>query len=61
MNLNDTQAFKSLDTENMIAHIDGLPDQMQQAWQLGSISPLPAWEASQANCDRRHGRFGYWG
>jgi glucose/mannose-6-phosphate isomerase len=44
MNLNDTQAFKSLDTENMIAHIDGLPDQMQQAWQLGSSSPLPAWE-----------------
>ncbi len=44
MNLNDTQAFQSLDTENMIAHIDGLPDQMQQAWQLGNSSPLPAWE-----------------
>ncbi len=41
MNLNDTQAFQVLDRQNMLAHIDALPDQMRQAWQLGSTLPLP--------------------
>jgi glucose/mannose-6-phosphate isomerase len=44
MNLNDTRAFQALDKENMLAHIDGLPDQMRQAWELGSASSLPAWK-----------------
>ncbi len=41
MNLNDTQAFQVLDKQNMLSHIDGLPDQMRQAWDLGSNLPLP--------------------
>jgi glucose/mannose-6-phosphate isomerase len=43
MDLNDTQRFQELDTEGMLAHIEGLPDQLQTAWQLGSRLPLPSW------------------
>jgi glucose/mannose-6-phosphate isomerase len=42
MNLDDLDYFKKLDTLNMLAEIDGLPDQLQQAWDLGSTQPLPA-------------------
>jgi glucose/mannose-6-phosphate isomerase len=41
MNLDDLAHFKILDTLNMLAEIDGLPDQLQQAWDLGSTQPLP--------------------
>jgi hypothetical protein len=41
MNLDDLVYFKKLDTLNMLAEIDGLPDQLQQAWDLGSTQPLP--------------------
>jgi len=41
MNLDDLEYFKKLDTLNMLAEIDGLPDQLQQAWDLGSTQPLP--------------------
>jgi glucose/mannose-6-phosphate isomerase len=41
MNLDDLTYFKKLDTLNMLAEIDGLPDQLQQAWNLGSTQPLP--------------------
>lgn len=44
MNLNDTERFKSLDQQNMISHIDGLPDQLENAWQLGMSLPLPGWQ-----------------
>jgi glucose/mannose-6-phosphate isomerase len=44
VNLNDIRAFQALDTQNMLAHIDALPDQLQKAWDLGSASPLPAWD-----------------
>lgn len=47
MNLNDIQAFQTLDTQNMLAHIDALPDQMRQAWELGCASPLPDSEPVQ--------------
>ena len=43
MNLNNTQAFSQIDTQNMLSHIDGLPDQIQQAWELGTSLPLPKW------------------
>ena len=43
MNLNDTQAFSQIDTQNMLSHIDGLPDQIQRAWELGTSLPLPPW------------------
>jgi glucose/mannose-6-phosphate isomerase len=41
MNLDDLAHFKKLDTLNMLAEIDGLPDQLQQAWDLGFTQPLP--------------------
>jgi glucose/mannose-6-phosphate isomerase len=44
MNLNDIERFKQIDRENMIAHIDGLPDQLAAAWALGQALPLPEWE-----------------
>jgi glucose/mannose-6-phosphate isomerase len=41
MNLDDLAYFKNLDTQNMLAEIDGLPDQLQKAWALGFTQPLP--------------------
>jgi glucose/mannose-6-phosphate isomerase len=41
MNLDDLEYFKKLDSLNMLAEIDGLPDQLQQAWDLGFTQPLP--------------------
>ncbi|WKZ37193.1 MAG: SIS domain-containing protein [Anaerolineales bacterium] len=42
MNLDDLALFKQLDTQHMLAHIDGLPGQLQTAWELGQSLPLPA-------------------
>ena len=41
MNLDDLEHFKKLDSLNMLAEIDGLPDQLQQAWDLGATQQLP--------------------
>src|SRR5689334_12333169 len=41
MNLDDLDHFKKLDKSNMIAEVDGLPDQLQNAWDLGQTLPLP--------------------
>jgi glucose/mannose-6-phosphate isomerase len=41
MNLDDLDRFKKLDTLNMLAEIDGLPDQLQSAWELGQTFQLP--------------------
>ena len=41
MNLDDLDRFKQLDKQNMLAEIDGLPDQLQRAWELGQSLPLP--------------------
>lgn len=41
MNLDDLDFFKSLDVQNLLAEIDGLPDQLQAAWDLGKAQPLP--------------------
>ena len=41
MNLDDFQSFPSLDPEGMLAHIDGLPDQLLSAWKLGNQYPRP--------------------
>jgi len=41
MNLNDFQQFSSIDTLDMIGHINGLPDQLSAAWDLGKKQPLP--------------------
>jgi len=44
MNLNDVEVFRRLDSANMLAHIEGLPDQLQRAWEQGSNLPLPIWQ-----------------
>ncbi len=41
MNLDDLDLFKQIDTRNMLAQIDGLPDQLQSAWELGQNQTLP--------------------
>lgn len=42
MNLDDLELFKQLDPKNMLGEIDGLPDQLQTAWELSTQQPLPA-------------------
>ncbi len=39
--LDDMRAFKRLDPQNMLAEIDGLPDQLKSAWELGQKLLLP--------------------
>jgi glucose/mannose-6-phosphate isomerase len=41
MNLDDLDLFQKLDSQNMLAEIDGLPDQLKSAWDLGLTLPLP--------------------
>ncbi|HTP01873.1 MAG TPA: bifunctional phosphoglucose/phosphomannose isomerase [Anaerolineales bacterium] len=41
MNLDDLKRFKQLDTQDMLGEIDGLPDQLQSAWEQGQTLPLP--------------------
>ncbi len=45
MNLDDLDRFKQLDTLNMLAEIDGLPDQLQSAWELGQTQPFEGLES----------------
>ncbi|HEX9029142.1 MAG TPA: hypothetical protein VF823_08205, partial [Anaerolineales bacterium] len=42
MNLDDAASFSQVDSQGMLAEIDGLPDQLEGAWQLGLSQPLPA-------------------
>ena len=44
MNLDDLAKFRQLDPEDMLGHIDGLPDQLGSSWELGSKLPLPMWQ-----------------
>jgi glucose/mannose-6-phosphate isomerase len=44
MDLDDLSRFKQLDTQDMLAHIYGLPDQLGSAWALGKSLPLPVWQ-----------------
>jgi len=44
MDLNDLERMQAIDTQDMIGHINGLPDQLAKAWELGQKSDLPAWE-----------------
>lgn len=44
MNLDDVPRFSELDTQDMLAEIDGLPDQLQAAWDLGQELSLPEWQ-----------------
>ena len=44
MNLDDLDYFKRLDSLNMLGEIDGLPDQLSYAYQLGMKHDLPEWK-----------------
>ncbi len=48
MNLDDLNHFTNLDPHNILAKIDGLPDQLESAWELGLRQPLPAWQGLKA-------------
>ena len=41
MLLNDHERFRDIDPQNMLGEIDGLPDQLAAAWDLGQTQPLP--------------------
>ena len=41
INLDQAAHFKELDPQNMLAEIDGLPNQLKSAWELGQTMPLP--------------------
>ena len=47
MNLDDRNTINKLDPQNMQAEIDGLPKQLENAWQLGGSHDLPTWEGVQ--------------
>lgn len=47
MNLDNFSHFKAHDPQDMLAHIDGLPAQLEAAWDLGQKLPLPAWRDIQ--------------
>jgi glucose/mannose-6-phosphate isomerase len=44
MNLDDVSQFSKIDTQDMLSEIDGLPDQLQAAWDLGQNLSLPDWQ-----------------
>lgn len=45
MNLDDLTIYPTLDPQNMLAEIDSLPDQLENAWELGQTQPLPTLSA----------------
>ncbi|MBP9040292.1 MAG: bifunctional phosphoglucose/phosphomannose isomerase [Anaerolineaceae bacterium] len=45
MDLNEFARFASLDAENMLAHIDGLPQQLLHAWKSGMAQALPVMQS----------------
>ncbi len=40
MNLDDITFMRQVDLQDMLGHIDGLPDQLQSAWELSQRQPL---------------------
>ena len=47
MEINNLERMKQLDSQDMIGLINGLPDQLAAAWELGQKLPLPAFEGIQ--------------
>ena len=41
MDLNQYQDFKKLDSQNMLAEMNGLPEQLEKAWKEAESFPLP--------------------
>jgi len=49
MNLDDLSRFKELDPQGMLVHIDGLPDQLQTAWELSQTQPFEGSKPSKGS------------
>ena len=49
MNLDDLSRFKELDPQGMLVHIDGLPDQLQTAWELSLTQPFEGSKPSKGS------------
>jgi len=47
MDLNNVSSFNAIDTQNMLAEIDNLPQQLETAWILGNRLQLPDWGGIQ--------------
>jgi len=47
MNLDDLSQFRKIDVQDMLSQINGLPDQLQTAWNLGASLPLPVPQGMQ--------------
>ncbi len=46
MNLDDLDRMRAIDVDDMLSHIDALPDQLDNAWEAAQALPLP--ESHQA-------------
>jgi glucose/mannose-6-phosphate isomerase len=44
LNLDDFSKFGEVDTQNMLAEVNALPEQLSKAYQLGLAQELPAWD-----------------
>jgi glucose/mannose-6-phosphate isomerase len=44
INLDDVSKFEGIDTQNMLAEVNALPEQLSRAYQLGLSQSLPAWD-----------------
>jgi glucose/mannose-6-phosphate isomerase len=44
MNLDDVSSFPKIDKQDMLAHIEGLPNQLGSSWRSGLGQPLPSWD-----------------
>ena len=47
MDLNNHTMFSKIDSQNYLAEIENLPNQLEQAYQLGMNQPLPEWQGIQ--------------
>ena len=47
MNLDDLTLFRTLDNQDILGQINGLPDQLINAYQLGLQQPLPVFHGIQ--------------
>lgn len=46
-NLDDTENLSNFDRQDMLNHIDGLPDQLEESWKLGIDFQLPQFSGIQ--------------
>jgi glucose/mannose-6-phosphate isomerase len=44
MDLDNPSRFEQFDTQDMLSQIEGLPDQLEKAWDLGQSLPLLEWD-----------------